>query len=318
MKAAMEKADLKTDYLPIGQKIIMKSENITEAINRAVDGYRDEMTHALQTLVRIPSVTGEEGAAQKYLFNLYKSLGLDTHLFVADRSKLLHHPVFCDYGISYEGRPNVIGTLHGDPSKKSMVLNGHVDVVPPDPVEQWSHDPWGAQVVENRLYGRGSLDMKSGLIANLFALKALIKAGLEPQGTVMLQSVVEEEEGGAGGALACLAEGYVGDGMIVTEPLKWVVIAASGILRCMVRVKGKSAHPFESHLGVSAISKMIPIFRALEKLDAERKATVHFPLFEQNQSPACNLVVGTFRAGQWIAMVPGRGRDRLPRRFHSR
>jgi acetylornithine deacetylase len=71
----------------------------------------------------------------------------------------------------------------------------------------------------------------------------------------MLQSVVEEEDGGGGGTLACFMEGYTADGMIVTEPAPWVTVALAGILRCLVKVKGKSAHPAQSHLGVNAIGK---------------------------------------------------------------
>ena len=149
--------------------------------------------------------------------------------------------------------------------------------------------------------------MKAGLIANLFALKALHKIGLQPEGTVMLQSVVEEEDGGGAGALACFMEGYTADGMIVTEPALWVNVALAGILRCLVKVKGKSAHPAQSHLGVNAIGKVLPIYQALEQLDARRKAEVKFPLFGDFSSggPACHLIVGTLKAGDHIATVPG-------------
>ena len=80
-------------------------------------------------------------------------------------------------------------------------MNGHADVVSPEPVDQWTHDPWGGEIEENRLYGRGAVDMKAGLVSNLFALKSLLAAGLEPGGGVMLQSVIEEEAGGGGGTL---------------------------------------------------------------------------------------------------------------------
>jgi acetylornithine deacetylase len=149
--------------------------------------------------------------------------------------------------------------------------------------------------------------MKGGLIANLFALKALQKIGIQPGGTVMLQSVIEEEDGGGGGALALFIEGYTADGMIVTEPSTWVNVALAGIIRCMVRVKGKSAHPAQSQLGVNAIGKILPIYQALEKLDLKRKAEVKFPLFQESVpgSPACHLIVGTLHAGDHIATVPG-------------
>jgi acetylornithine deacetylase len=118
--------------------------------------------------------------------------------------------------------------------------------------------------------------------------------------------VIEEEEGGAG-ALACFLNGFTADGMIVTEPVPWVTVALAGILRCHVKVVGRAAHPSESHKGVNAISKMIPIFQALEALDARRKSQVRFPLFQSfdGSGPACHLIIGTFRAGDHIATVPG-------------
>jgi len=128
--------------------------------------------------------------------------------------------------------------------------------------------------------------------------------GIDPGGTVMLQSVIEEEEGGAG-TLACLMKGYTADGMIVTEPSPWINIALAGVLTCVIKVKGKAAHPVHSHLGINAISKMIPIYQALERLDAKRKEEVRFSLFERDGSPACHLVIGTFKAGDIITKVAG-------------
>ncbi len=277
------------------------------AIEKAVNSLRNDMIDTLRKLVSIPSVTGNEGQAQDFLRQNYETLGLDVRVLYADRAKVSSHPAFCDSGKPLAGRPNIIGILEGDPKKKSLILNGHVDVVSPEPVAQWKHDPWGGEVEGNKLYGRGAADMKGGLVANLFALKALRQIGLQPGGTVMLQSVVEEEDGGGGGALACFMEGYTADGMIVTEPAAWVTVALAGILRCMVRVKGKSAHPAQSHLGVNAIGKAFPIYQALEQLDARRKAEAKFPLFQDSVpgSPACHLIVGTLRAGDHIATVPG-------------
>ena len=284
----------------------MRSE-IVQELEKSVNHLRNEMIDVLQKLVSIPSVTGDEGKAQEFMRRNYEALGLDVRVLYANRAAVSSHPAFCDSGKPFEGRPNIIGILKGNPKKKSIILNGHVDVVSPEPVNQWKHDPWGGKVEGNKLYGRGAADMKGGLIANLFALKALRKMGLQPEGTVMLQSVVEEEDGGGGGALACFMEGYTADGMIVTEPALWVNVALAGILRCMVKVKGKSAHPAQSQLGVNAIGKVLPIYQALEQLDARRKAEVKFPLFQNSVpgSPACHLIVGTLRAGDHIATVPG-------------
>jgi acetylornithine deacetylase len=277
---------------------------MNNAVNKCIDHFKDEMIATLVRLVKIPSVVGEEGEAQAFVASLYEDLGLEVKKMEVERDKIKSHEAFCDAGRPYKNRPNVIGILKGDPNKNSIILNSHVDVVTPEPVDQWKHDPWGGEVIDNRLYGRGSADDKSGLVANIFAIKALKQTGIDPGGTVMLQSVIEEEEGGAG-TLACLLEGHTADGMIVTEPSPWINIALAGVMLCSIKVKGKAAHPAQSHLGVNAISKMIPIYQALEKLDAQRKAEVKFELFEKDGSPACHLVIGTFKAGDIITKVAG-------------
>jgi acetylornithine deacetylase len=277
---------------------------MNDTVNKCIDQLKDEIIETLKGLVKIPSVVGKEGEAQVFVARLYQDLGLEVKEMEVEKNKIKSHQAFCDAGRPYENRPNVIGILKGNPNKNSIILNAHVDVVTPEPLDQWQHDPWGGEVIDNRMYGRGAADDKSGLVANFFALKALKMAGIDPGGTVMLQSVIEEEEGGAG-TLACLMEGYTADGMIVTEPSPWINIALAGIIMCEIKVKGKAAHPAQSHLGINAISKMIPIYQALEKLDAQRKAEVKFDLFETDGAPACHLVIGTFKAGDIITKVAG-------------
>ena len=189
--------------------------------------------------------------------------------------------------------------------KKSIILNGHIDVVSPEPVDRWRHDPWGGEIEEKRLYGRGALDMKAGLVVNLFALKALLETGLEPGGSVILQSVIEEEAGGGGGTLACLMEGYTADGMVISEPLMMPVISHAGILYFRVKISGKTAHAGQAHVGVNAIGKMLKIYQGLVDLDAHRGATVKFPLYDKVDGRSCHLNIGTLKSGDWPSTVAG-------------
>jgi acetylornithine deacetylase len=172
-------------------------------------------------------------------------------------------------------------------------------------VDAWRHDPWGAAIEGNRLYGRGAVDMKAGVIANLFALKALMNAGVEPCGDVMLQSVIEEEAGGGGGTLACLMAGFTADGMIIPEPFMMPVISHPGILYFRVKVKGLTAHAAHSQLGVNAIGKMVKVYEALVDLDRRRAATVKFPLYHKIEGRSCHLNIGTLKAGDWVSTVAG-------------
>ncbi|MCP4689442.1 MAG: ArgE/DapE family deacylase [Desulfobacterales bacterium] len=283
----------------------MMDEKTTADIQRAVDELKEEMIDVLRRLVRIETVVGAEGPGQELVSGLYGDLGLEVETFTADKAGLKDHPAFVDSEIPFLGRPNVIGRLPGDPSKRSLILNGHMDVVSPEPVDQWTHDPWGAEIVGNRLFGRGAADMKAGLIANAFALKALLKSGHRPEGEVMLHSVIEEEAGGGGGALACLAKGFTADAMIIPEPLPVMCISHAGILYFKVIVKGLTAHAGWAHTGVNAIGKIMKIYQALADLDARRQAGVRFPLYQPEGNPACHLNMGKLTAGDWPSTVAG-------------
>jgi acetylornithine deacetylase len=281
------------------------NSKIKNELAAAVNRLHDDMIQTLTELVRIPSVVGNEGGAQLFMQKLYRDLGLELHIVEADKKKLRDHPAYVESDLPFDGRPNIIGLLKGDRQKKSIILNGHVDVVSPEPVDQWQHDPWGGEIEGNRLYGRGAMDMKAGLVTNLYAVKALVSLGLMPGGTVMLQSVIEEEAGGGGGTLACLMEGYTADGMIITEPHLVPVISHAGILYFRVKVKGKTAHAGRAHLGVNAIGRMIKIYQALEQLDIHRAATVKFPLYDKVEGRSCHLNIGTLKSGDWPSTVAG-------------
>jgi len=283
-----------------------KHDSTRKKVFHAVDRMKEEIEHTIQELVRIPSIVGNEAQAQDYVEELYRSLGLDVVRFQPDIMKVSGHPLFIDTGMSYENRPNIIGTLSGSKHNPSLILHGHIDVVSPEPVSEWRHDPWGAEIEGDKMYGRGSGDMKSGLMANYFALKAIFKADLRPNGMVMLQSTIDEEAGGAGGALACLLKGYRADAMISTEPHALnITISHAGVNYFRVKVHGKTSHAGLAHLGVNAIGKMYPIYQTLVELDEKRGREIHFPLFEKGSGRSCNLNIGTMKAGDWPSTVAG-------------
>jgi len=284
----------------------MQQSEIQERVCSEIEGMKQEILKTLQGLVQIPSVVGDEARTGDYMEELYRSLGLEVIRFQPDIEKVKSHPAFIDTGMSYENRPNIIGTLPGDATSRSLILNGHMDVVSLEPLDAWTHDPWGGEIEGDRLYGRGAGDMKAGLVANFFALKGILQAGLKPKGMVMLQSVIDEEAGGAGGALACLMEGYRADAMISTEPHNLnVTISHAGVNYFRVKVHGKTSHAGLAHLGVNAIGKMYLIYQALIDLDEKRGREIHFDLFEKGSGRSCHLSIGTLKAGDWPSTVAG-------------
>lgn len=279
---------------------------LIKRINDRIEKDKEELFGLIREIVRIPSVCGAEGPAQEWVAGKYREAGLAVDVFQADRQRVKDHRAFIEAGFPYENRPNVIGILRGDPGQRSLTLNGHVDVVSPEPVASWKFDPWGAEIRGNRLYGRGSADMKGGLMANYFALKKILELGLRPKGTVMLQSVVEEEAGGAAGTLACLMEGYRTDGFTATEPHALrITVSHAGILYFRVALRGKTSHAGLAHLGINAIGKMMPIYQALVELDARRGEEVRFDLYARGSGRSTHINIGTLKAGDWPSTVAG-------------
>lgn len=283
----------------------LKIKQAKKRVCSLIETNKEEIIQTLREMVQIPTLTGKEGEGQKYIQGLYSDLGLRVTSFEAKHEKVSQHKAFVESGFEFTGRPNIIGILEGEPSAKSLILNGHVDVVPEGPIGEWDFSPWEGKRVGRKLYGRGALDMKGGLIANYFAIKSILEAGLKPKGTVMLQSVIEEEAGGGGGTLACFLEGFTADGLVISEPNMRIIVAHPGIYYFRVIVVGKPAHAGIAHTGINAIGKMNQIYQALVELDEKRAREKHYPLFEKASERSCHLNIGIYRAGDWVSTVAG-------------
>lgn len=276
---------------------------LTAAVDRAVDALLPELVEFTRSIVRIPSLPGQEVAAQHAMAAKYRSLGLDTDLVLSTREALADHPAFTDDGIPFVDRLNVIARWRGSGGGRSLILNGHMDVVPPGDPDAWSHDPWGGEVVGDRLYGRGSCDMKAGLAAAVVAVQAVQAAGVRLAGDVLLQSVIGEESGGVG-TLTTIVHGYRADACIIMEPMALNVCPVhSGALTFRITVHGKGVHASLKPAGVSAIDEMIPLLQALDRFNADRHRTFRHPLYADATNVA-PISVGTLRSGNWPSSVP--------------
>lgn len=281
--------------------------NQHKLISDYIDKHQDELIKHIQKSVQIKSLVGQEQEMQQFMKERYEEIGLKVIESEPDYAQVSKHEAYVDSGFPLEGRTNIVGIYEGSEDAKSLTLQGHVDVVSAEPEEVWTYDPWGAEIVGNRMYGRGALDMKSGLLANWFALKTLLDLDLKPKGTVQLHSTIEEESGGGGGALALMEEGFLTDGYITTEPHALrVTVAHSGVMYFRVKVVGKTAHAARTQQGINAIGKIYKIYHALEELDRKRGEEVVFDLIhEASDGRSCNLNLGTLRAGDWVSSVAG-------------
>lgn len=260
-------------------------------------------TALLQELVRTPSLTGEEEAVQLLVASAMREIGLEVDLWEPDPAELAPYAEHVGEFESMAGRPNVVGVWRGAGGGRSLILNGHIDTVEPGVRDQWDVDPFSGELIGGRVFGRGSLDMKAGVVANIIAAAALRELGWQPRGDLIVESVISEEDGGAG-AVGTILRGYTADACIITEPTALsIVVAQGGSLVFRIHVAGKSAHGAARDEGESAFEHFLPIYAELVAFEAERNRTLDHPLYAQiaNKIP---INVGVVRAGAWPSSVP--------------
>ncbi|MFQ5711243.1 MAG: peptidase [Candidatus Geothermarchaeales archaeon] len=277
-----------------------------EKVVKSVEERRGEITDLLRSLVSTPSVAGSEKEAQEIIINKLKELNLSVDVFEPKLDELKAHPAYTSMKSEegYEGRPNVVGTLRGSGGGRSIILNGHVDTIPFGEVERWSTHPLSAEIENGKLYGRGACDMKGGVASMIMAVKCVAESGIELKGDVIVQSVIAEEQGGAG-TLACLLRGYRADAAVITEPTSLEIQPAQvGAMYGTITVYGKPAHSGWSYEGVSALEKSIKIHDALVDFERERLRSLHHPLAERYPIPPCTLNIGILNAGDYFGKVP--------------
>ncbi|MFN8062669.1 MAG: ArgE/DapE family deacylase [Vicinamibacterales bacterium] len=272
-------------------------------IEARVAGAIDEpaLLRDLAALVALRTCDGRESPAQRWVEGALRALGCHVDAWTIDLAAMSRHPS-CSSEIARTEALGVVGWI-GAADGPTLVLNGHVDVVPAGDETNWHYPPWEATVADGRVYGRGALDMKGGLCCALAAVRAIVEAGVGLRGRLMVQSVVAEEDGGLG-TLATVVRGHVGDAAIVMEPTELAVAPAqAGALNFRITVAGRSAHGAMREEGVSAFDKFLPVHEALVALEARRHAMRHQPLYARYRLPNA-ITVGTVRAGNWASNVP--------------
>jgi acetylornithine deacetylase len=210
-------------------------------------------------------------------------------------------------GLEFAGRPQLAATFAGAGGGRSLMLNGHIDVVTPEPVERWASDPWRAEVRDGNLYGRGTCDMKGGVGCMVFAAEVLARLGIRLAGDLVVCTNTDEESSGAGG-IACVAHGVRADAGICTEPTGFEVWTCSrGSLTPVVSVEGRPGHAeltqphWRAGGAVNAIEKLGVVLDAYARLREEwrtRPDNRHAYLSPTTITPT------VVRGGEWIVTYP--------------
>ena len=277
-------------------------DTLRDPIRAWLGGRRDDIADLLLDLVGAQSITLDEAPAQEVVQRFMTERGWGVDRFETTREEIADYIVHVGEQDRYENRPNLVAEVPGTGGGRSLMLQGHVDVVDPGDPALWQHDPWGERDGD-RIYGRGSVDMKGGVVAMLLARQVLAELGIGVRGDVYLATTVGEEDGGLG-ALSVVLRGYRPDGVVIPEPTgRTLVIAQGGSLVFRVTVPGKAAHGANRNAGESAVEHFYPIFHALLEWERERNAMISHPLYDHmaNKFP---ISVGVVRAGNWASTVP--------------
>jgi acetylornithine deacetylase len=277
------------------------TKRVLDAVNRSFD----EQTSFLAELSSHPSTRGNEQSAQSFMASKLRTLGYKIDSWEINVNDIAHLPGFSPVLGDYENAINVVGTHRSQSNRgKSLILNGHIDVVPVGPLDMWDSPPFEPRIDDGYMYGRGVGDMKAGLVANLYALNALKDLGYQPAADVYVQSVVEEECTG-NGALACLQRGYHADAALIPEPFSEQLVSAQiGVIWLQVHLKGKPVHVLKAGSGFNAIEASLPLISALKELEKRWNGPTHnHPHFHHQDHPL-NLNIGKIQGGDWASSVP--------------
>ncbi|HSL33774.1 MAG TPA: ArgE/DapE family deacylase [Candidatus Limnocylindrales bacterium] len=272
-----------------------------DALDRAIARHTDAAIRFLEDLVRAPSVVGSEGAALEVFAAEMEDLGLGVErLPIPD--DISERPGSGVPSASYEGRYDVVARRPGDPGLASLLLNGHIDVVPAGEPQLWTSPPFEPVNHDGWLFGRGAGDMKAGFAMGALALRALRDvAPVAPTGGLAFLAAIEEECTG-NGTLAATHAGVVADAVVLLEPTNLdLLLGGVGILWIELGVEGRAAHAEAAAGAVNAIEAALPLFRALETLEDELNGTVD----RRIRSPRPFAVnAGRIRGGDWPSSVP--------------
>ena len=283
---------------------------IKQKVHAWLDSHAGEVVGFLRDLLKIPSVNPwfggdkslqREGDAQRFMAERMRRLGAEIDMFEPNPAALAKYKGGPGYyeNRSFADRPNLAATVKGTGGGRSLMLAGHIDVVPPG--EGWTVDPFGGLVRDGMIYGRGAVDMKGGVAAMTMALEAVVKSGFKPKGDVLVATVVEEESGGMG-SLAFVDRGYRADAGIMTESTGMTVAPlCRGILWGRLTVKGRSGHielpqgDWRSGGAVDAIAKARLFLRHFDLMNQDWALWRTHPLM----TLPCQILAAQFEAGEY-------------------
>ncbi len=255
----------------------MTVEQARARVLDSVDELERLLVAAVADVVQRPSVSGTDGEneAQAHMATLFADGGLDVDHWQIDLDAVTSHPDFPGMEVERREAWGLVGRLPGTGDGPTLMLNGHIDVVPIGDPDAWPSAPFSGEIRDGRMFGRGACDMKAGLIAAHVAVQAVRRSGVRLGGDVLVASVQGEEDGGLG-TFATLQRGWRADACVIPEPTDLDIIPAnSGALTFRLRVHGRATHAARRTEGVNAIEAFWPVWQALRDLEQRRHEVIH-------------------------------------------
>lgn len=261
-------------------------------IIESVENRKEEFVSFFQSLIQIPSFTGEEKEVADALIKGMKERGFDD-IEVIERMP---------------GHPNVLAHINGNEDGPTYTFNGHLDILPPQNNSQWPHPPFSGHITDGKIYGRGTVDMKAGTFSSFFAGLVIKDLGIYLKGNVLFTAVCDEEVCGKNGMLHLIKEGYIKknkdyDFGLNCEPTDLIEMnmATKGVLRVDIKVQGKGAFGARPYLGISAINKASKLIESIMQLNDRIKndQSLRHPMLE----PA-SVLITLIQGGEASNLVP--------------
>ncbi|MFC5501459.1 M20/M25/M40 family metallo-hydrolase [Lysinimonas soli] len=281
---------------------------LEEELDRAVTELAPRAFELLSRLVAEPSTVGQEQGAERILAEAMMSAGFAvTELPIP--AGIRDDPAAGVPSRSYDGRFDLIGHRGDSTAARTLLLNGHIDVVPADEPDRWSSPPFVPTVRDGWLVGRGAGDMKGGFAAGLLALWALDRVipGWMTGGLTFVAAIEEEYTGN--GTLAAARAGHLAEAALLLEPTDLdILLSGIGIIWVGIEVDGYAAHAEAAEAAVNPILAAAPVIRGLQALEREMNeghadGSDTDPAFATIAHPY-NVNIGTFHAGDWDSSVP--------------
>ena len=274
---------------------------------QAIEDEKDALIKLISDLVSKKSLLGNEDDAQNFIEDQFRRRSLEIDRFGINHAELKKFPGYSPSIGDWENHENIVGTFKPKQQKgRSLILNGHIDVVPVGDERLWTTPPFEPTIKDDYLYGRGSGDMKAGIAAFIIAFDSFKKIGLEPAANIFLQSVVEEECIG-NGALACLHRGYKAQAAIIPEPFNETIMSAQvGVLWLNMEVFGKPSHVLNANHGTNAIEGAFVLWQHLKDLCEEWNNKKNRPAAFSNSEDPIKFNLGIIEGGEWASSLATR------------